>query len=246
MELVVFIVIIAAVIYYLIKSVSRKNKNHNFPTHEVKSAPQNQASIPTKFIRNPDAGALQIHYTNASQEDSIRIVDRMHIEEKLLIAYCHLRGEVRNFRLDRIKHAVDINTGEVIEDIELFLMRDRPNKYFLYQHKKIFQVLFYIGKVDGRFDTKQKAIMHQTVAMIGKDPTLTKQAFDAMIRSLGEPISPREFRKILKEMASAEPNLFQQIYKASKEMVAVKKEAHVNEIDALNDFDKIMTMNGLE
>lgn len=245
MEAIVFLIILGIAVIFLLK-VAARGRPDRYLQSQALQARQDQREIQKKFTRPPDSIALEIHYTDASKGDSVRVIDRMRVQDGMLVAFCHLRGESRTFRLDRIRLAADIHTGEVIEDIELFLAKDDPSRMFLLAHKDMFQVLFYVGKADGRFHAKQKAVMHRAVAEIGGDSSLSKEAFDVMIRRLGDPVSSAEFRKILQRMAYASPDLLRQIHAIAKEMVAVKKEAHADEISALGDFDRVMSMNGVK
>lgn len=135
MEAIIFLIILAVAVTFLLRAAARKNHDQYLRT-EVKLARQYQRDLQKKSHRSPELPALEIHYTNASFNDSIRVVDRIRVENNLLIAFCHLRGESRTFRLDRIKQAVDINTGEVVENIERFLANSDPSKRHAINHMK--------------------------------------------------------------------------------------------------------------
>lgn len=65
--------------------------------------------------------SIRIRYRSTSDEVSERVISDVVVEPPNTIhALCHLRGEERTFVLNRIKHAVDLVSGKVIEDIWLY------------------------------------------------------------------------------------------------------------------------------
>jgi hypothetical protein len=64
---------------------------------------------------------LLIRYRSGEDEMTDRVISDVVIESpNMLHAFCQLRGEGRSFALNRIEHAVDLQTGEVIPDIWQF------------------------------------------------------------------------------------------------------------------------------
>lgn len=75
------------------------------------------------------AGALQISYRAADGEETARTVSPTDVQRQGPLMYlagkCHLRGEYRQFRVDRICELVDMRTGEVLaaDEIPAWLAR---------------------------------------------------------------------------------------------------------------------------
>lgn len=61
---------------------------------------------------------LKIRYRSAFDEVSERIISEVEASgPHHLSAYCHLRGEARTFRIDRIESALDLATGQPVADL---------------------------------------------------------------------------------------------------------------------------------
>jgi 5-methylcytosine-specific restriction endonuclease McrA len=64
---------------------------------------------------------LRIHYRDSESQVTERVISDVVLEPpKMLNAFCHLRGGNRSFVLNRIEHAVDLETGKTIPDIWVF------------------------------------------------------------------------------------------------------------------------------
>ena len=67
-----------------------------------------------------------IFYLDAKGDESERVItiERMSLGNSYtpsrIWAHCHLRGETREFRIDRIQGFFDPETGEMIEEVELW------------------------------------------------------------------------------------------------------------------------------
>lgn len=70
---------------------------------------------------------LLITYTDASGVLSERTISPLEVIDGICIyAKCHMRNENRSFNVSRITAAVDISTGEVIDDVYAFLGIPHP------------------------------------------------------------------------------------------------------------------------
>lgn len=77
---------------------------------------------------NPVAGIqIELQYQDFAGDCTRRVVSVQGFSRSrrgqsgCLEAFCHLRQEQRTFRFDRIRQAVDMETGEVLQDLEAFL-----------------------------------------------------------------------------------------------------------------------------
>ena len=65
---------------------------------------------------------LQIRYRSDNDEATDRIISDIELDPPNKIhAFCHLRKENRTFVLNRIENAIDLDSGEIIPDIFIFL-----------------------------------------------------------------------------------------------------------------------------
>ena len=64
---------------------------------------------------------LQFDYIDRNDVKTNRVVDVRGVSYDgfgtLLLCHCHLRGEMRNFRPNRIKNCIDVETGEVVGNV---------------------------------------------------------------------------------------------------------------------------------
>lgn len=62
--------------------------------------------------------ALSIRYRNAEDEVTERVISDFEAEPPNMVhAFCHLKREKRSFVLSRIETAIDLDSGEVVNDI---------------------------------------------------------------------------------------------------------------------------------
>jgi hypothetical protein len=110
--------------------------------------------------------AYYITYEDAAGEIShrrviVRKVSKNSTGNIVLLCYCHERKAVRAFRIDRISEAVDLSTGEVIENLESHLNHicggEISSRYPVSKTSKILSrfryqlnILIFLGRCDGR------------------------------------------------------------------------------------------------
>lgn len=126
---------------------------------------------PGQRMRQLNGVRLHIHFTDREGKKTERDITTMRYaynpETKtgVLYAFCHLRNGNRPFALARITEAVDLETGEIIPDVGLFLeaaFEKSPEfavEQFLLQHDSSAFVLFSFAKADGAMRAKERAIL---------------------------------------------------------------------------------------
>lgn len=114
---------------------------------------------------------LHIHFVDregkATKRDitTLRYAHNPETHGGSIYAFCHLRQANRPFAFSRIKKAVDLETGELITDLGVFLdaaYRATPVGVvdkFLDGHGAGMFVLFSFAKADGAMRVKERAIM---------------------------------------------------------------------------------------
>lgn len=104
---------------------AEKNLNKVFPQNKAinpKSGPGSSKKKVKEKTSVRDA-EIEIYYEDAKgdiTQREIRVMTYIARTGKIT-AWCHLRNGLRTFYIDRIISAVDINTGEIISDIDLYL-----------------------------------------------------------------------------------------------------------------------------
>lgn len=114
---------------------------------------------------------LHIHFVDregkATERDitTLRYAHNPETHGGSIYAFCHLRQANRPFAFSRIKRAVDLETGELIADLGVFLdaaYRATPVGVvdkFLDDHAAGMFVLFSFAKADGAMRVKERTIM---------------------------------------------------------------------------------------
>lgn len=104
---------------------AEKNLYKVFPQNKT-IKPQSEPRSSKKKVKEKlsvrDA-EIEIYYEDAKGDITQREIRVMTyiVRTGRITAWCHLRNGLRTFYIDRIISAVDINTGEIINDIDLYL-----------------------------------------------------------------------------------------------------------------------------
>jgi len=116
----------------------------------------------------PIRAAVEIQYRDASGSETRREVDVSECDTEssngYLIGVCRKRGAYRTFRMDRVRSAIDLETGEVIDDLPTWARRKYEEspafaiEALIKESSDVLRAMFYIGKADGRFTRKEKQI----------------------------------------------------------------------------------------
>lgn len=110
----------------------------------------------------------------------------------LILGHCHLRNETRTFRMDRIKRAVDSDTGEVVHDLRAHLeaRKDLSLMAFeslLVEHADVMRVLLYVGKADGQLRLAEKEVIAGFARDLTGDAAIDTASIDAVLADVGVP-----------------------------------------------------------
>lgn len=75
--------------------------------------------------------AILIEYQNAKGESATRLITCRRLDHhagmKYIYAFCHMREQVRQFRIDRIKEIFDHRTGESLNPVDGFFAKYAPD-----------------------------------------------------------------------------------------------------------------------
>jgi len=163
----------------------------------------------------------------------------------ILWAYCHLRQANRTFRTDRIISCTDLNSGEIIENLEAWL----DEKYQAspeHALEKIVEtawdalrVLYYVGKADGRLTQKERVIVRDAVRSMSDHTAIDDTRIDEMLDSIDNP-SVTAFKQAFGRLAKHNRELAIKVASWSATMVATEKTISTVEQDALEYFKTVL------
>lgn len=201
----------------------------------------------TAYRPRPVKAQIKIHYTDSKGETSERVVDVRECDtwapDGYLNGFCHTRGAVRTFRLDRIESAIDVETGELIHNLN-----DYANKKYeespiaavdkLFEtHSDALRVLFYIAKADGRFTAKEKDIYLDYCRSVHPDDRLNTQVIDSALKWVDIP-SAHSYKVICGKLAKLDTQTKGAIIEAAEAMIATQKTISPEEEMAISYMKK--------
>ena len=190
----------------------------------------------------PTGGLLQLKYQDANGSQTAREVQVRECDTLnpagYLTGHCQLRDEFRTFRMDRIKQAIDMETGEVIHDLPAWAMaRYKTSPAYAMEEllstaTDALRALFYIGKADGRFTKKEKAVFLQYCQAQSGANHITLVDIDRACAALPLP-SMQAFKLICGRLAKLDAATRIAILEASEQMVATEKKVSPEEAEAI-------------
>lgn len=190
----------------------------------------------------PVGGLLKLAYEDGTgrateREVQVRECDTLN-SAGYLTGHCQLRDEFRTFRMDRIKQAIDMETGEVIHDLPAWAAaRYKTSPAYameelLSTETDALRALFYIGKADGRFTKKEKAVFLQYCQAQSGANHITPADIDRACAALPLP-SMQAFKLICGRLAKLDSPDRLSILDACEKMVATEKKISPEEAEAL-------------
>lgn len=191
----------------------------------------------------PAYGTFEIDYVDESGGKTKRIVDIKQLgstkDHNYLTGFCRLRDQARTFRIDRIRHCTDTETGEVITDIVRFFRTKYENSPD-YSRDQLnateydaLRILLFIGKADGQLRAAEKVIIRETCRTLAQDSRLTDSMIDELFCALGVP-SMQAFKLAISRLSEKNHETQHLLLMAAERMIATQKSVHANEKEALN------------
>lgn len=188
---------------------------------------------------------LRIVYTDGVGSRSNRNIRLMKYGQwgggAILWAYCHLRQANRTFRTDRIVSCTDLDTGEIIENLESWLdgkyqaSPDRALEKIIETAWDVLRVLYYVSKADGRLTQKERAIMRSAVRGMSDHPAIDDTRIDDMFDSIDNP-SITAFKQAFGRLAKHNRELAVKSASWASEIIATEKTISPAEQEALEYF----------
>jgi len=195
---------------------------------------------------------LEITYNDRSGQESQRSINITGYDgSAYLNGFCEMRQETRTFRIDRIKEAIDQETGELIESVPDYLLEKykqspehKISKVFE-NHIDIIKVLLHIGKADGQLRAEEKEIICSVIRSISKDKQLPENEIIKFLTKMEVP-SLHSFKLAFGRVCKTYPNHTPKIYDIAKKIIDTQKAIHANEQEALDYMIKKMKQEGIE
>jgi hypothetical protein len=201
----------------------------------------------TAYRPRPVKAQIKMRYRDSKGEMTERVVDVRECDtwapDGYLNGFCHTRGAIRTFRLDRIESAIDVETGELIHNLNDYADKkyeESPvaavDKLFE-THSDALRVLFYIAKADGKFTAKEKDIYLDYCRSVHPDDRLNTQVIDSALKWVEIP-SAHSYKVICGKLAKLDDPTKAAILEAAEAMIATQKTVSPEEELAINYIKK--------
>lgn len=204
-----------------------------------------EAADPHKVSAN-----LRLEYTDAKGEKTTRNVRVREFDNTLyggiLMGICELRDAHRTFRFDRIRTCVDLDTGEVVNDVRAYLNKlyetspERSTDLLVSDYLDALKVVYYVAKADGQYRKAEKEVVTQFVQILVRDTRITSEMIDVAIQTVSVP-TIQAFKLAVGRIVKGgqiDPSLLNQ---CCKEIVATQGAVHPSEQEALDYIEKKIT-----
>ena len=221
-------------------------KNRPIPQKEVSiSIPDNEQNDNIDYIPDENTininGLVFIEYTDAQGYKSkrritIKSTKPYNNNDFLISAYCHEREANRTFKMSNIDVLVDLETGEVINDIPAFFY-DRYNNSPLGVITKCFQkfedeilIMTFVARADGVLRKKERDIINNFIVNNCPEELNLKLLDNEIRRTYCE---SSDFRKCLKNLKMKPNNYKQNIFNLVTQIIETDKNPDPMELGAL-------------
>lgn len=189
------------------------------------------------------AAALNINYVDGQGQRTSRTIDVHKFGEykgsALIIAWCRLRDANRTFRADRISKCIDIETGEIVQDVGSFLRAryeaspEAAIAKFVASDYDAVRVLLYVGKADGQLRAEEKEIICRACADLSQDSRMTMDLIQELFSTMDVP-TMMAFKQAVGRLSKRDSEVQKIVLSAAHTMVATQKTVHSAERDALD------------
>jgi len=244
-----WVALIGAAIWYF-----RRKKNSpratKPPQDSVTAAPDQDAWEGTFYDAHEQRSAkktVQLQYTDGQGATTERKVDIKRYEPQgrhgLVIGYCHFRNATRTFRFDRMTRVIDLDTGEIIPDLQKRLNDEwsaspEPLLDQLYREQgDVLKLLLYMAKADGAVRAAEIGVIAQHCQAITGDSRITPDLIKDLLKAV-DVVTITTFTRLYNKLRRERPDDAVKAADACRAIVATQKSIHPNEQSALDILEK--------
>lgn len=184
-----------------------------------------------------------IRYLDASDKPSQRMVRVKGFEpnrpDGLLFGFCELRNANRTFRFDRIQHAIDADTGEILPNLQAWLNQEYEAlpiaalDRILSDHYDEIQILLYAAKADGAMRAAELQVITKHCQAITGDDRITTSDVKKLLGDLEVP-DTKAFTRLYQRLKKTRPTAAAEVAELCRNVVATQKTIHPKEQEMLD------------
>lgn len=190
---------------------------------------------------------VRFDYRDANDSPTQRVVDIRAYEPQgdsgLVIGRCRLRNATRTFRFDRMQQVVDVETGEIINNLQRYLNDEwaaspAPVLDKLFDaHHDVLKLMLYMAKADGAVRAAELDVIAKHCIEITQDPRIDTAMVKDMLQYV-DVVTITTFTRMYNKLRREKPEAAKQAAAACRAIVATQKTVHPNEQAALDILDK--------
>jgi len=252
----IFLLFIAAIVAWLLlkkqgapmpQATPKIATSYSAPQHEAQDKDAWEGAFYDVVTQHSINKSVRLRYIDTHDNESERVVDIRAFEpdrrDGLVIAYCHLRNATRTFRFDRMKQVIDMETGEIIPDLQAQLNAEwkaspEPILDQLYrEHHDVLKLMLYMAKADGSVRSAEIGVIARYCQDITGDARITAELIKNLLKTV-DVVTMTTFTRVYNKLRRERPDDAIRAADACRAIVATQKTIHPNEQGALDILDK--------
>ncbi len=245
-----WVIVLALVAFGIYFAFLRKPKSNEVVIRiDTTSSPETRASTSSEGVGEekdnweqfdfytarmlPASGRYRINYEDQRGLKTERDIQVKRVHENrgqyAIDAHCLLRNAHRSFLSERIQKAVNLDTGEIVENLARDAMAQYSNSgegralAAIDKEWMGVAVLTFVCRADGQMRKSERLIVTEYLKRRCPAVTLDDADLDSAIKSLGEP-DHKEFKRIVRDLKNAgEREQLIDLLEYAKRIVATQK-----------------------
>jgi hypothetical protein len=150
-------------------------------------------------------------------------------DDHLVLGFCNYRKANRSFATSQMQDVIDLETGECLDDVDDFLVRNyEVSDYkkiddFIDERMNVVECLLYLARLDGNLTKTQKTIIYDYIKQASAAAFLTDAIILNLIKDFADDLSPQKFRKLLTQMQREQPEGFAELCDLGEKVVSARR-----------------------
>ena len=190
----------------------------------------------------PCEASIEIEYIDAAGLKTTRAVDVQYCsfngDSSMFKGLCHLRNGQRMFKFSRVQSAVDLETGEVVRDLEKFLREKYESSPYAAltmifdQYTDNLRALLYVRKADGQLRQGERGVIYDFIRDLASNKEIPTDTIRKWFDRLDTP-SLAAYRQIVGRISKQEKDLIEMTLRAAEDMSGTNKNSKPAELEAI-------------
>lgn len=152
-----------------------------------------------------------------------------HDIDFLVLGFCNLRKANRTFLTSRMEGVTELDTGRHIYDINHYLTEAYATSdykkvdEFIDTRMSVVECLLHLAKLDGEITQTQKSLVIDYITETCGVAIVTDLVVDKLIKDFADDLTPKQFRKLLNQMRSEQPENYSELRNLGSKVVNARR-----------------------